>query len=95
MKTADARAAIAKAKREAKKTGRNWYAAPPTGYRVTIDGRCLCDSVSPVLLNSYILEQCKLNGWRVLATGPDGSGGRVLDLLDKGGCLHVLTACPL
>lgn len=57
--------------------------------QVTFDGHAPID-VSPVILQSYLLEQCSLQGWRIVCTGYDRDGKQVIECQGKDGAEHVI-----
>lgn len=57
--------------------------------KVLLDGAVLADSVSPVLLNDYLLEQMARPGWRLLCAGYEPDGTRRIEMRDAAGALRV------
>lgn len=57
--------------------------------QVTINGHAPV-SVPPVILQSYLLEQCRLQGWQIVCVGYDKDGKRVIECRDKDGAEHVI-----
>lgn len=48
--------------------------------------------VSPVILQDYLLEQIRLQGWQIVSTGWRGANYREIECIDAQGGAHIITA---
>lgn len=62
-------------------------------HSVTINGGTPHD-IPAALLQSYLLEQMRLNGWQVLTYGGTAGGGQEIQCRDKHGELRLITVAP-